>query len=105
MRRRPVRSLVAIRLAYGPFTGDTALATSNSRNLNNAELTIDTLDQSLSGLRVTLSRAKTFRKQLRNILGVPKDGSVVQSVRAMKARLAVLESRQAAFVGLLREAA
>lgn len=92
---------VAIRLGHGPFTRrETPMAYSNSANLQTAEETVAALDKSIAGLRTTLTRAKTFRRQLRKITGTPQDGSVVKAVRQMKARLDYLEARESQYQAL-----
>lgn len=73
---------------------------SNSINLTTAEEAIADLEQNISGLRVTLTRAKTFRRQLRKITGTPRDGSVVKAVRALKAENDDLKAQLTAYRAL-----
>lgn len=61
---------------------------SNSANLIAAESAIETLSDSLDGIRVTMGRAKAFRAQLRSILGVEQSASVVDAVRLLKSQAA-----------------
>lgn len=65
--------------------GHVILTSTNSRNLA-------AIQTSTSGIETTLSRAKTFRRQLRFLLDVPKSGSVVKTVRALKAELEAASS-------------
>lgn len=69
---------------------------SNSTNLIAAESALETLSESIEGMRETLTRAKTFRRQLRSILGVEQGASVVDTVRNLKADLDAANAAAAA---------
>lgn len=61
---------------------------SNSTNLIAAESALEEITESLEGMRETLTNARTFRRQIRSLVGTTRTQSAVEAVRTMKADLA-----------------